>query len=102
MMTLLTRISRSKFLLFALTCIILLILIVSFNLSHFEISQPFSEPLTTEKDIQEANEKMTEFYEQLLKTGDRYSSQRGENSVILSLVGFLKRFQKLVEDTKNV
>ena len=107
-MTLLIRIARSKFLLFPLTCIILLILIISFNsskgfnLSHFEISQPVYEPLTIENDIIEANEKMSEFYEKLLKTGDRHRSQLGEDSVILSLVGFLKRFQKLVEDSKNV
>ena len=103
-MTLLIRFTRSKFLLFAFTCIILLIIIISvnsskdFNLSKLEISQP----LTKGKDTKEAEEKMTEFYEQLLKTGDRYRSRSGEGSVILSLIGFLKRFQKLVEDSKKL
>jgi hypothetical protein len=90
MMTLLIRIARSKFLLFALTCIILLILIISFNasksfnLSQFEISQP----LTTEKDTKNAKEKMKEFYEQLLKTGDSNKSQSGEDSVVLSTYSY--------------
>ncbi len=104
MMTLLIRIARSKFLLFALTCIILLILIISFNASkNFNFSQfEISQPLTTEKDTKEAKEKMTEFYEQLLKTGDSNNSQSGEDSVVLSLIGFLKRFQKLVEDSQKL
>ena len=110
MLTLLKKIATSKFLFYMLTGIIIFILIVSFNSSIGfnssetkisptvpgevkiqQITSPVTpEPVAIKKDNKAAQEKISQFYNRLIKSEIKHFSQNREDGVILSLIEFLK------------
>ena len=99
MPTPLKRVTSSQFLFYSLTGLSLVILIVTFNSSinfnapDIQISQFLRQTVSGDqqkKDTKAAQEKISQFYNRLIKSEIKHFSQNREDGVILSLIEFLK------------